>query len=252
MSDLAPFAPTKEEPRTNPFNSVTAPQNSPPATAVTAPIEAPRVPLGYSTDSGMASSNEASDAQGQRIAYNAANPRVAGKTEEPAASPVPAPSVTPSPVPAPSVAPSQVHSAYSYNRTAGSSEIHSAVSSPQASPVEEQQAVKPAATVAAPPPAARSTDAPAVASPRPGKGGGHAAFGHPTRPRRALPSHMHKRAKPKQILGTTDPFATPMHHGGVSSPSAASSTAAAAATTTGASLTTGARAHTYLPGFPTQ
>ncbi|KAF4741763.1 hypothetical protein FOZ62_009684 [Perkinsus olseni] len=195
MSDLAPFAPTKEEPRTNPFNSVTAPQNSPPATAVTAPIEAPRVPLGYSTDSGMASSNEASDAQGQRIAYNAANPRVAGKTEEPAASPVPAPSVTPSPVPAPSVAPSQVHSAYSYNRTAGSSEIHSAVSSPQASPVEEQQAVKPAAT---------------------------------------------------------DPFATPMHHGGVSSPSAASSTAAAAATTTGASLTTGARAHTYLPGFPTQ
>ncbi|KAF4663639.1 Yip1 member 6 [Perkinsus olseni] len=249
MSDLAPFAPTKEEPRTNPFNSVTAPQNSPPAPA--APEEAPRVPLGYSTDSGMASSNEASDSQGQRIAYNAANPRVAGKTEEPAASPVPAPSVAPSPVPAPSVAPSQVHSAYSYNRTAGSSEIHSAVSSPQASPVEAQQAVKPAATVAAPPPAVRSTGAPAVASPRPGKGGGHAAFGHPTRPRRALPSHMHKRAKPKQILGTTDPFATPMHHGGVSSPSAASSTAAAAATTTGASLTTGARAHTYLPGFPT-
>ncbi|KAF4653492.1 hypothetical protein FOL47_010491 [Perkinsus chesapeaki] len=233
MSDLAAFAPVKES---SPVDDVTAPQNYSPIEEVS------RVPLGYSTDSGMASSNEASDNQAPRPSHPSSTLHAPERSQVPA-----------SPVPSPSLAPSQVHSVYSYGMGATPSEVHSAVSTPQeqAAPMEQLRAM-PVGPVAPPRPAGspHSNEVPPSSSPAStGHPAAAAAFGHPTRARRAMPAHH--RAKPKQILGTTDPFATPIHHGGVSSPSASSTTGAAAGGG-GAGLTTGAGSHTYISGFPTK
>ncbi|EER16506.1 hypothetical protein Pmar_PMAR021105 [Perkinsus marinus ATCC 50983] len=226
MSDQSSYAPPKEE---FPPNTVTAPQNSPPA----AEQDLSRVPLGYSTDSGMASSNEASDPQRSTRANTnktMAHSQVVG-----------------SPIPSP--VSSQVHTADSYDKLTASTEMHTAEGGLEASSAEGREVVNDTGPVVPPRPTARSSDMSSIASPRPDQTA-HPAFGHPGRARRALPPRIQKRAKPKQILGTTDPFATPMHHAGVTSPSAASS--ARQAPVTGAGLTTGAGAHTYLTGFPTQ
>lgn len=116
MSDQSSYAPPKEE---LPPNTVTAPQNFPPA----AEQDLSRVPLGYSTDSGMASSNEASDPQGSTRAN--ANKTMAHSQ------------VVGSPIPSP--VSSQVHSADSYDKLTASAEMHTAEGSLEVSSAEGKE-----------------------------------------------------------------------------------------------------------------